>query len=884
MATLSPLLAVKPCCYNLGAPELSKLMVATHCFCGNKVTQGFGRMDIEKRIWLREVAQNVNKTPCCSLISKVFATSQAFVQRTEQIHTTSSDIDELQKVSTYLFRTEIGGHVKVSVRKKNVKYVVYIEASSLELSTRDHRELMLIWGLYRSDSSCFMPLDSQLSAPDSRTIGTPFIQNSFGKFVLELEFEVKRTPFYLSFLLKHMLNAEFSGLEIRNHLKANFCVPIGFDRGYPAPLGLSFATDGSMNFAFFSRNAEKVVLCLYDDTTADKPALELDLDPYVNRSGDVWHALLEGARNFLSYGYQCKEEIIQGDTDKFSADCVLLDPYAKITVNTTADHGSGLLPKYLGRLCKEPAFNWSGDVRPNLAMEKLVVYRLNVMRFTEHKSSQLCSDVTGTFAGLAEKLNYLKDLGVNAVLLEPICPFDEQKGPYFPYHFFSPTKLYGPSGDSISAINSMKEMVKKLHANGIEVLVEVVFTHTAEGGALQGIDDLSYYYANRNADLESRNALNCNYPIVEKMILDSLQHWVTEFHIDGFCFLNASSLLRGFHGECLSRPPLIEAIAFDPLLSRTKIIADCWDPQDLVLNDTSFPHWKRWAEINTKFCCDVRNFLRGEGHCSNLATRLCGSGDIFSSGRGPAFSFNFIARNFGLPLVDLVSFSGGDLASELSWNCGEEGPTNKTPVLERRLKQIRNYLFILFVSLGVPVLNMGDECAQSSGGSISYGDRKPFDWSALSTAFGIQTTQFISFLSSFRMRRNDFFQRRNFLKEENIDWHGSDMSPPRWEDSSCKFLAMTLKADNPESQFGSESSHINGDLFLAFNAASHSESVVLPPVSKGMAWHRLVDTALPFPGFFSNDGEPVIDRTAGLIAYEMKSHSCTLFEACSQGG
>lgn len=852
MTTLSPLLAITPLCFcNRGSVESSK---SIHYVCKTKKsrpTRRFGRMDVGKDSRL------------------LFARSRVAAQPTEQMMFTSSNplVDQLKEVSTYRFRTEIGGHVKISVGKINGKYAVYVEVSSLELGASDNISLMLIWGIYTSDSSCFMPLDSSSHA---RTIETPLLQNSFARFATELEFEAKQTPFYLSFFLK----PTSSGVEIRNHNRSNFCVPIGFDSGYPTPLGLSFSTDGSMNFAFFSRNAAGCVLCLYDDSTSGKPALELDLDPYVNRSGDIWHASLEGAWTFLSYGYRCKGAALQSDADKFDAGRVLLDPYSKIIINSVTDNVPGLLPKYLGRLCKEPVFDWSDDVPPNLAMEKLVVYRVNVMRFTKDNSSQISSDAAGTFAGLIEKLSHFKNLGVNAVLLESIFPFDEQKGPYFPCHFFSPSNVYGPSNGSVAAISSMKEMVKKLHANGIEVLMEVVFTHTAEAGALQGIDDSSYYFTSNPTGLDSQNALNCNHPIVQRVILDSLQHWVTEFHIDGFCFINASSLLRSFGGEYLSRPPIVEAIAFHPLFSKTKIIADCWDPKELEAKETAFPHWKKWAEMNTKFCYDLRNFLRGEGLLSDLATRLCGSGDIFSSGRGPAFSFNYITRNFGLPLVDLVSFSGDELASELSWNCGEEGPTNKTTILERRLKQIRNYLFVLFVSLGVPVLNMGDECGQSSGGSTSYGSRKPFDWNALSTGFGIQTTQFISFLSSLRMRRSDLLQKRNFLKEENIDWHGSDQNPPRWEDPSCKFLAMTLKVDKPGSGLSSESSHVEGDMFIAFNAAGRSESVTLPEVPEGMTWHRLVDTALPFPGFFSNDSEPVIRQP-----YEMKSHSCMLLEA-----
>lgn len=863
MATFSPSIAIGPHCFNFGATESSKLSAVAGYLCKSKLGLSLQRIDFGRKLFTGEVVENTMSSPRWSPDWRCFSASRVSVERTEQSFTATSQVDELKKLSTYLFRTENGGQVKVFVQKKNVKYVVDIEVSSMQLSG-DDSQLVLSGGVYRSD------YDNK-----NRVIETPFVARSPNVLALELEFEAREAPSYFSFLLKASSGANSTGLEIRSHRKANFFVPIGFERGYPAPLGLSFSTDGSMNFAVYSRNAERLVLCLYDDNSSEKPALELDLDPYVNRTGDVWHASIEGAWTFVSYGYRCR-----GNKEAFHAERVLLDPYAKIIGSSIPNHHeSGLLLKHLGRLCKEPAFDWSGDVFPNLPMEKLVVYRLNAMRFTEDKSSKLSADVAGTFSGVTEKVQNLKDLGINAVLLEPIFTFDEQKGPYFPYHFFSPTILYGPSNGSVSAINSIKGMVKSLHANGVEVFLEVVFTHTAQGGALQGLDDLSYYCQNPIEDIQARNALNCNYPVVQQMILDSLRHWVTQFHIDGFCFVNASGLLRGFYGEQLSRPPLVEAIAFDPLLSRTKIIADCSDPHDLMPKEIHFPHWKRWAEMNTKFCTDIRNFLRGEGALSSLATRLCGSGDIFSDGRGPAFSFNFIAKNSGLPLVDLVSFSNAELASEISWNCGEEGPTSKTAVLERRLKQIRNFLFILFVSLGVPVLNMGDECGQSSGGSLSCVSRKPLDWDAMKTGFGIQTTKFISFMSSLRTRRSDLLQKRNFLKEENIEWHGSNQSPPGWEDPSCKFLAMTLKADKADTLLSSEASQLKGDLFIAINAADKPESIILPPPSEGMEWRRLVDTALPYPGFFSVDGKAVPEQMTGLVAYEMKPLSCTLFEA-----
>ncbi|KAL5995863.1 hypothetical protein ACLOJK_025935 [Asimina triloba] len=781
----------------------------------------------------------------------------------------------------------MGGKVKVLVRREEMKYGVYIEVSALPEWNSQH-DLVLSWGIFRSDSSHLMVLNEQGTAQDASeslseaTLQTPFVEKSLGRHAAELEFNSNQSPFYLSFLLCSSLGGSSVNLDIRSHRKTKFCVPVGIGSGFPTPLGLSFSGSGLVNFSLFSRNAERVILCLYAEKQSE-PSLEVDLDPYVNRTGDIWHVSIDNIDRFVNYGYRCKGDILWEKGGRFDERHVLLDPYARVIGNFFPDQDKSLsFAKCLGRLCKEPSFDWTDHVPPCLPMEKLMVYRLNVGQFTKDKSSKLPRDVAGTFTGVIEKLSHFKSLGINAVLLEPIFPFDEQKGPYFPYHFFSPLNLYGINHDGVSAITSMKDMVKTLHANGIEVLLEVVFTSTVEGGdaacqtiSFRGIDSSLYYLFDRNAEQTTDNALNCNHPVVQRMILDSLQYWVTEFHVDGFCFMNAASLTRGLSGEHLSCPPLIEAIAFDPILSNTKIIADCWSSVDMTYKEIRFPHWKRWAEMNTNFCHDVRNFIRGEGLLSDFATRLCGSGDIFSDGRGPSFSFNYVARNFGFHLVDLVSFSSSDYSSQLSWNCGEEGPTNNAVVLDTRRRQIHNFLFVLYISLGVPVLNMGDECGQSTAGSPSYNDRKPFDWNSLKTSFAVQTMQFIAFLSSLRIRRNGLLQKRNFMMVENISWGGSNQSPPKWEDPSCKFIAVTLASDDEDD------SSDRGNLFVAFNAGKSEESLTLPQLSEGESWFRLVDTALPFPGFFLEDGEPVIEDTSGLTTYEMESHSCVLFEAKS---
>jgi isoamylase len=760
-----------------------------------------------------------------------------------------STTEEIEDESWYRFLSGNGGAVKVSVLDHNGHYSVRIEVSNLPKDvTQDG--LILDWGIYHSDSS-------QLRGPDGAgTVKVPLMTNSLGGHATELEFHSSHAPFYLSFVV-----LDSAGSEIKSHRNTNFCVPIGIRSGKPMPLGFSFSDDGKANFSLFSRNAENVILCLFKNEN-EEPDLEIELDPYVNRSGDLWHISLDVVDKYSKYGYRCRGPLDWKKGGRFHMRHVLLDPYSKIIENFVPNKGEKVsFAKCLASLATDKkSFDWGGVKNPNLPMEKLVVYRLNV--------SLVAKD--GSFSGLTEKISHFKQLGVNAILLEPIFSFDERKGPYYPYHFFSPMKKFG-------SIHSLKEMVKAMHKAGIEVLLEVSLSGTSEGDdnapqtiSFRGIDNTSYYMNG------SASILNCNKIIVQTLILDCLRYWVVEFHMDGFSFVNSSLLLKASNGiDTLSRPAFVESIAFDPVLSKTKIISDSLSPAELSTHDLQFPHWKRWSEMNNKFCTDVRNFLRGEGLLSNFATRLCGSGDKFSS-RGPAFSFNCVTRNFGLTLVDLVSFNN---ASELSWNCGEDGATDNAAVLETRLRQIRNFLFILFISIGVPVLNMGDECGYSTSGSVAYNDRKQVNWSSIKTPYGKQMTQFISYLTALRIRKDDIFQRREFLKLENIIWGSSDgvLSEPNWLDPAFKFLSVVIKPEisDLDSELDSTLTPDAGEVFICFNAGVNTETVVLP---EGSVWVRLVDTALPFPGFFVNEGDSVV-QVAGTSTYEIKPHSCVLFEA-----
>lgn len=793
--------------------------------------------------------------------------------------------------SVYMFQTDAGGEVKAFVGRVDTVYKVTIEVFLPRRFGDLDRDLCLHWGLYMSNSSRLIVLDAA-SVPNGTTsvtvnkqkfMKTPFQQDPTGSHTLDLAFDSSQAPLFLTFVLKSS-----NDLWVRTHLGKNFCLPVGFGRGKPDPLGFSMGRDGSVNFALYSRSAENVVLCLYNATSTDT-SLEMDLDPYMNRTGDVWHVSLDMLGHYTRYGYRCKGDINWDKGNRFHARRVLLDPYSKLLAPFVSGQDNSMSSaNCLGWLIEEPPFDWDEDSHPCLPLESLVVYRLNVEGFTIDKSSGLQADRRGTFLGLIDKIYHLKNLGVNAILLEPIFAFDRRQGPFCPYNFFAPMDCYGPLGDGISASSSLRQMVKACHKIGIEVILEVVYTQTAEKGdaepetlSFRGIDNSSYYILGENNEVavaETDNLFNCNHPVAQNMILDSLRHWVNEYHIDGFCFCNSSSLMRGPHGEILSRPPLIEAIAFDPVLSRVKIIADPCLPITASCKEIQFPHWKKWAELNIRFHDDVRRFLRGDkGQLSNFSTRLCGSGDLFTDGRGPSFSFNFITHNFGLSLVDLVSFSAATYSTELSWNCGEEGGTNNHLVLETRLKQIRNFLFVLFISLGVPVLNMGDEYGQTKGGSMHLNDRKPFNWDALKTEFAVHTIQFIGFLSSFRTRRKDLLQRKTFAKIENLNWHGPIPDQPQWEDSSSSFLAVSLKPERNEN----ESRSTLGDLYIAFNSQQASVSATLPQLPDGMLWHRLVDTSLPFPETFSMEGTATDMLGISFFAYQMQPHSCVLFEARS---
>ena len=461
-------------------------------------------------------------------------------------------------------------------------------------------------------------------------------------------------------------------------------------RGQPLPLGATLKPNG-VNFAVFSRNGTSVTLVLVLPGKS-RSRLEFPLDSRFNRTGDIWHAFIAGIDRGIEYGYRVeKSPNPDSHVHRFDGRLVLLDPYAKAlsggsqwgeTLHLRTARTSVRKAKSRHGLMVEDSFDWGLDQPLNVHLADSIIYEMHVRGFTRHSSSHVACP--GTFRGIIEKIPFLKELGITAVELMPVAEFEEMDNPrsnpltgesltnycgYQPISFFALKAGYASNISEWGHINDFKSMVRALHEAGIEIILDVVFNHTAEGDergptvSFRGFDNSVYYmidprsgaYANYSG---CGNTLNCNHPVVRSLILDALRYWVTEMHVDGFRFDLASILGRASDGSVLSNPPLLERIAGDPVLANTKLIAEAWDAAGLY-QVGSFPNWGRWAEWNGKFRDDVRRFVRGDaGMVPLLATRLAGSADLYQgSGRAPYHSINFVTSHDGFTLADLVSYN-----------------------------------------------------------------------------------------------------------------------------------------------------------------------------------------------------------------------------------
>ncbi len=600
------------------------------------------------------------------------------------------------------------------------------------------------------------------------------------------------------------------------------------DRGAALPLGATLIADG-INFAVFSKHATHAWLSLFRPGM-DTPFHEIALDPGANRTGHIWHISVSGLPRDVLYAWRMDMRPNPNPAiHRFDPAAFLLDPYAKVLAG---GEEWGVRSR---RVCGMPQerFDWGGDQPLNTPLAESVIYELHVRAYTQHPSSGVSAP--GTYLGLTAKIPYLKELGVTAVELMPVYEFEEadtdRYNPltgerlfnlwgYHPIGFFAPNSTYGQRKEPGAAVTEFKEMVRAFHDAGIEVILDVVFNHTAEGDergptlSFRGLDNSVYYLLDANGRYLNfagcGNTLNCNHPVVRALIGDCLRYWVMEMHVDGFRFDLASILGRGKTGEPLPDPPLLERLAYDPVLANTKLIAEAWDAAGLYQVGT-FPAWGRWAEWNGRYRDDIRGFVRGDvGLAPVLAERLKGSPDLYShSGRQAQHSINFVTCHDGFTLADLVSYNwkhneangedNRDGANEnFSWNCGAEGPTDDAEILALRRRQMRNFLILLFSSGGVPMVLAGDEFGRTQGGNNNaYCQDNETGWVDWRLAEANRDLlDFVRKLIAYR-RRHGLFARINWNPSPQedqaaIQFHGVRLHQPDWSFDS-RSLAMEAR-------------------------------------------------------------------------------------------
>jgi len=648
-------------------------------------------------------------------------------------------------------------------------------------------------------------------------------------------------------------------------------------RGRSFPLGATVYPDG-VNFSVYSRSAAGMELVLFDDADAREPSRVIVCDPRRNRSVYYWHVFVPGLRAGQLYGFRAYGPYAPERGMRFDPSKLLLDPYGRAVAigknydRQRARHPGDNAPWAMKSVVVDPsAYDWEGDLPLERPFSKTIIYEMHVAGFTRHPTSGVAPERRGTFAGLIDKIPYLTSLGITAVELLPVFQFDEHDAPkghlnywgYSPVSFFAPHGAYCSRRDTLGALDEFRSMVKALHRAGIEVILDVVYNHTAEGDqrgptlCFRGLSNPTYYVLDR-ADLASYanfsgtgNALNANHSVVRRLVLDSLRYWVMEMHVDGFRFDLASVFSRDEAGRPLTNPSLLWEIETDPSLAGTKIIAEAWDAAGL--NQVGSFIGERWKEWNGHFRDDVRSFFRAEaGTVTRLRDRVLASPDLFGTDRqGPEQSVNFVTCHDGFTLNDLVSYevkhneaNGEDnrdgTDDNRSWNCGAEGPSEDPAIESLRNRQVKNFLAVTILALGTPMILMGDEVRRTQrGNNNAYcqdNDTSWFDWSLLSRHADV--LRFVQLLTRIRL---DFdidpagaeMSLSQFLAEAEIEWHGVRLHAPDWSAGSHS-LAVAVRAPRGTRR-----------LLVILNAYWEPLEFELPASPR--RWRRLVDTALPSP-------------------------------------
>jgi glycogen operon protein len=682
---------------------------------------------------------------------------------------------------------------------------------------------------------------------------------------------------------------------------------LGVDTGKSGPLGAT-VTSGGTNFSLYSRSATAVELVFFDREDDDRPARVVRIDPSTNRTYYYWHVFVPGVRAGQLYGYRVEGPAAPERGLWFDPAKVLLDPYGRGVVvpknynREAAERAGSNAGSAMKSVVVDPsAYDWEGDAPLGRPSSRTIIYEMHVRGFTRHPSSGLSEKARGTYAGMIEKIPYLQELGITAVELLPVFQFDAHDSPpgkvnywgYAPVSFFAPHQAYSSRQDPLGPVNEFRDMVKALHRAGIEVILDVVFNHTAEGNehgpmlSFRGIDNPTYYmleaggsrYANYTG---CGNTFNANHPIVRRLIVDSLRYWVEQMHVDGFRFDLASILARDSAGHPLPNPPVLWDIESDPALAGTKLLAEAWDAAGLYqVGSFVGDAWKEW---NGRFRDDVRDFFRAEpGSVRRIADRMLGSHEIYRHKQREAEqSVNFVTCHDGFTLNDLVSYNqkhneangeeNRDGANDnRSWNCGIEGLTDAPAVEKLRTRQIKNFFTVTLLSLGVPMIVMGDEIRRTQrGNNNAYcqdNEISWFDWTGVEKHADVH--RFVQLLISRRLLRGVDNERRRITLTELLNqakkaWHGVRLFEPDWRDDSHS-VALGAELRDEGIQF-----------HFMLNAYWEPLEFDLPKPEGGRPWRRWIDTSLESP-------EDIVPwQSAPQVAantYRVESRSMTMLIA-----
>ena len=686
-------------------------------------------------------------------------------------------------------------------------------------------------------------------------------------------------------------------------------------RGCPYPLGATLCPDGT-NFSIFSASASGMELLLFDHADDVAPARTVKLDPVLNRTSHYWHIFLPGIARRQLYGYRADGPFDPAAGQRFDPQKVLIDPYSKAVsvgrnysraaASRSGDNAATSMKSVVADLS---LFDWEDDKPINRLFRDTVIYEIHVGGFTLHPSSGVTTAKRGTYLGLIEKIPFLQSLGITAVELLPIYQFDSWDAPaglvnywgYDPVSFFAPHLGYGTnSDDPCTCLDEFRTMVKALHRAGIEVILDVVYNHTAEGDehgptfCFRGLQNNFYYILEDDrahyADFTGTgNTLKSNHSVVKRLILDSLRYWVAEMHVDGFRFDLASIFSRSESGAPVLNAPIIWEIDSEPILAGTKLIAEAWDSGGLYqVGSFGQDKWKEW---NGVFRDDVRAFLKADSNTAwKFHERMIGSPDIYQGGHRPTGqSINFVTCHDGFTLNDLVSFntkhneanlgqnSDGTNAN-LSWNCGAEGPSTDPAVEELRIRQIKNFFAVTLLSVGTPMLLMGDEVRRTQrGNNNAYcldNEVSWFDWDLCKANSDI--FRFVQELIRLRLQfvqgeSGDAIPLEEYLSNAHIAWHGTTLDKPDWGGESHSIAASMHNLA------------LNNVRYIAINSYWNALEFELPPLPQvSSRWIRMIDTSLASPNDIA-----VVESRAEVkgSTYVVNPHSIVMlhFESPSVG-